>query len=260
MMLYKQFLGMHFKQAYQYKVSSLLVTISSMLVSVGEIIGIWLLFQNFNTIGEWGFYESALMFGIITSVFTFSECFFRGYDEFPNLIKTGTLDRLLVRPVNIYLQILYQKIEWTKLGRASLGLVISIFAICNLTVQWTFLKFVVLILMYVCGIAVILGLILISAGVIVFTVENLEFLHILTSGSKEVAFYPINIYKKWLRNIFTFIIPLACFNYLPLSYILGVGSVPMWLCAISPILGMLFVVPCFLFFRFALSKYQGTGT
>jgi len=94
----------------------------------------------------------------------------------------------------------------------------------------------------------------------VFTVENLEFLNILTHGSKEICFYPINIYTKWLARFFTFIVPVACFNYLPLNYIMGYGDLPQILCAFAPLIGMLFVIPCFLFFRWCLKKYQGTGT
>jgi len=88
----------------------------------------------------------------------------------------------------------------------------------------------------------------------------LEFINIMTNGSKELANYPINIYKKWLTRIFTFVIPIACFNYLPLSYILGKGSLPRIVYAISPVLGMLFVIPCLLFMNWALKKYQSTGT
>lgn len=251
---------MHFKSALQYKWNTLLLSISQAVITVGEILSIWLLFKTFNRVGDWGFYESMLMVGIIVTVFSFDECFARGYDEFPKLIKSGQLDRLLVRPVNIYFQIFCHKIEFSKMLKVLLGVVVSIIALVKIQIQWTFLKVLVLISTYFCGIMVMLGLLFICAGVSVFTVENLEFLNIITNGAKELSYYPINIYKKWLKNLFTFIIPLACFNYLPLSFLMGTGSVPMWLCAISPLLGALFFIPCFLFFKFSLTKYQGTGS
>ena len=45
------------------------------------------MFKRFESVGYWGFYETALMFGIITTVFSFTECFGRGFDEFANIIK-----------------------------------------------------------------------------------------------------------------------------------------------------------------------------
>lgn len=259
-MLYKKYVKMHMLSAMQYKLNIFLLSFSATLISISEIISVWLLFLNFESVGYWGFYETALMFGIVTTVFAFTEMFARGYDEFPNLIKEGSLDRFLVRPVNIHKQIFGSKIEFSKFGRVILGLVVCIIALCNLSIEWTVAKVFVLIMTFVCGCFVIWGLMLISAGISVFSVENLEFLNILTNGSKELCYYPINIYNKWLARFFTFVIPVACFNYLPISYIMGYGSLPPILTALSPLIGALFVIPCFLFFNWSLKKYQGTGT
>ena len=251
---------MHSKSSFQFKGNMLMVSFSSVLVSISEILAIFLLFQRFESVGYWGFYETALMFGIITTVFSFTECFGRGFDEFANLIKHGDLDRLMVRPVNLVYQIFGSKIEFSKLARIILGLIVSVIAIINLGITWTLSKIIVLISTYICGCLVILGVMMIGAGISVFSVENLEFINIITNGAKEISYYPINIYNKWLSRIFTFIIPVACFNYLPLSYIMGYGSLPQIVYALSPLIGALFIIPCALFFLWALKKYQSTGT
>lgn len=251
---------MHFKSAMEYKFNIFLLNFSAVLISISEIISVWLLFKSFESVGYWGFYETALMFGIVTAVFSFTEMFARGYDEFSTLIKEGALDRLLVRPVNIHKQIFGSKIEFSKAGKVLLGLVVSILALCNLSIEWTVAKVVVLILTFVCGCFIIFGLMLISAGISVFSVENLEFLNIITNGAKELCYYPINIYNKWLARFFTFVIPVACFNYLPISYLMGYGELPQIVYAFSPIFGIIFVVPCFIFFNWSLKRYQGTGT
>lgn len=259
-MLYNKYIKMHSKSAFQYKGNMAMISFSSVLISLSEILAIFLLFKRFESVGYWGFYEAALMFGIITTVFSFTECFARGFDEFANLIKHGDLDRLMVRPVNIVYQIFGSKIEFSKLARVILGIIVSIIAIINLGISWTLSKIIVLILTYICGCFVILGVMMIGAGISVFSVENLEFLNIITNGAKETAYYPINIYNKWLSRFFTFIIPIACFNYLPLSYIMGYGSLPQIVYALSPLIGMLFVIPCVIFFTWSLKKYQSTGT
>ena len=237
-----------------------LITFTQTLVSVAELLAVWIMFKQFKSVGYWGFYESALMFGIITTVFSAAECFARGYDEFQNLIQQGTLDRMLVRPVSIHKQIWGSKVELSKLGRTVLGIAVTIIAACNLTIQWTFWKVLVLIATLVCGFVVIVGIFMIGAGISIFTVEKMEFINIITDGGKELSFYPINVYSKWLTRIFTFVLPFACFNYLPISYICGYGSLPPVVYAISPLLGMLFIIPCILFFNWSLKKYKSTGT
>ena len=259
-MLYSKYIKMHRKSAFQFKANMAMLGFSSVLVSIGEILSVFILFSTFEKVGYWGFYEAALMFGVITTVYSFTECFARGFDEFARLIKSGNLDRLLVRPVNIIYQIFGSKIEFPQLARTALGIVVSIIALTHLNIAWTFAKVLVLLSMYACGICIILGVMVIGAGISIFTVEKLEFINIITDGTKELSYYPIDIFTKWLRNIFTFVIPVACFNYLPLSYLMGYGSLPQIVYALSPFIGILFIVPCILFLRWALKKYQGTGT
>jgi len=260
-MLYSKYIRMHRKSSFQFKLNTAMITFSSTLISIAEILSVFLLFRRFDSVGYWGFYEAALMFGIITSVYALVECFGRGFDYFAQLIKKGELDRLLVRPVNIIYQIFCSKIEFTKLGRFIIGITVSIIALINLNIVWTVSKVLVLIATYLCGICVILGVMMIGAGISIFTVENLEFVNIITDGAKELSYYPINIYNKWLARLFTFIIPVACFNYLPISYIMGYGNLPRIIYALSPLFGILFLVPCVIFFIVTLKKhYQSTGT
>lgn len=244
----------------QYRSNMLMLGISSCLISIGEIFAIFILFKNFKSVGNWGFYESALMFGLITTIYSFTECFARGFDEFSSLIQHGDLDRLMVRPVNLIYQIFGSKIEFSKLLKTTLGIIVCIIALVNLNIVWTLAKVIVLILTFICGCLVIWGVMLIGAGISVFSVENLEFINIITHGAKEIAYYPINIYNKWLARLFTFIIPIACFNYLPISFLMGYGNLPQIVYALSPLMGMLFVIPCILFFSWCLKRYQSTGT
>lgn len=259
-MLYNKYAKMHIKTSMQYRANMIMLSFSACLISIGELLAIFVLFKSFKTVGYWGFYETALMFGIITFVYSFTECFARGFDEFANLIKHGDLDRILVRPANIITQIFGTKIEFSKLLKSLLGLTVAIYALCHLSIVWTVSKVLVLIATFACGCLVIWGVMLVGAGISIFSVENLEFINIFTNGAKEIAYYPIDIYSKWLSRIFTFVIPVACFNYLPISYLMGYGGLPQIIYALSPLMGVVFVVPCLLFFIFSLKKYQSTGT
>ena len=205
-MVYKNYVKMHLKSSMQYRANITMLSFSSCLISIGELLTVYLMFQNFKSVGYWGFYESALMFGLITAIYSFTECFARGFDEFANVIKQGDLDRILIRPTGIYTQIFGTKIELSKLLRTVLGISVIIISLIKLNIQWTLLKVLVILATFICGCLVIWGVMLIGAGISVFSVENLEFINIFTNGAKEIAYYPVNIYSKWLSRIFTFII------------------------------------------------------
>lgn len=259
-MLYTKYLKMHLRSSMQYRFNTTFISITQVLVSVGEVLSVWMLFGTFTSIGGYGFYECLLLMGITFAVFSLSECFACGYDEFSDLIRSGDFDRILIRPVNINYQILASKFDLVKLPRVALGLTISIIALVNLNIEWDVLKVLVFISTIISGTMIVVGIFIISAGISIYTIEQLEFVNILTHGSKEIAYYPINIYAKWLTRIFTFVIPVACFNYLPLSFLLGIGNIPMWLCGLAPVFGMLFIIPCLLFFNFSLKKYKSSGS
>ncbi len=258
--MYRKYVAMHLKSSFEYRLNTFMVAFSQIFVSIGELMSIYLLFSRFETVGHWGFYDAMFVFGIITTVFALTSCFGRGYDEFASLIKHGDFDRMLVRPVSIHKQILGSKIEFTKLGKTTMGIVVAIIALVNMNINWDIWKVLVLIATLICGIMVVCGLLMIGAGISVYTVENLEFVNVITDGSKELAYYPIDIYKKWLTRIFTFVIPIACFNYLPLCFLVEQGNIPMVICGLAPIFGMLFFVPCLIFFNLSLKRYQSSGT
>ena len=88
-MLYSKYVKMHMKSSMQYRANMLMLSFSACLISIAELLAILVMFKTFKTVGDWGFYETALMFGIVTFVYSFVECFARGFDEFSNLIKQG---------------------------------------------------------------------------------------------------------------------------------------------------------------------------
>ena len=188
-MIYKNYLKMHIKSSMQYRANMLMLSFSSCIVSIGELLSIFLMFQNFKSVGNWGFYESALMFGLITTIYSITECFARGFDEFANIIRQGDLDRILVRPLGIIHQLFGTKIELSKLMRSAFGLFIIIFSLIKLNIEWSILKVLVLLATFSCGCLVIWGVMLVGAGISVFSIENLEFINVFTIYSLKIKIF-----------------------------------------------------------------------
>ncbi len=258
--MYSKFLKLHVKTSMQYRGNMLFVALSQVFITIGEILGTYFLFLQFESVGGWNFFDTMILSGIMITVFGINECFFRGYDTFADLIKHGKLDSMLVRPMNIHYQIICGTVEFSKFGRVLLGIAITIVGLTLSPISWTFLKVLVLLMTFVCGVVVFLGINMISSGISVFSVNNLEFMNIFTDGSKRVGKYPLNIYNKFLSIFFTFVIPLACFNYLPISYILDKPMTSEWLYALSPLFGLVFFLPCLLFLNWSLKRYASTGS
>ena len=108
------------------------------------------------------------------------------------------------------------------------------------------------------GVAVFTGLFVLYAAFSFFTIEGLEFMNIFTDGSREFGKYPVSIYGEGMLKFYTFVVPIALFQYYPFLYLIG-KSENVWY-ALLPLLGFAFIVPCYAFFRFGLRKYKSTGS
>ncbi len=83
-------------------------------------------------------------------------------------------------------------------------------------------------------------------------------MNIFTDGARDLTQYPLDIYKEWVKKFFTFVIPLALVNYYPLLYIIGRSTNKLYI--ISPLLSILFVIPCYMVWKIGLKKYRSIGS
>ena len=257
-MLYGKYLKIQLKSAMEYRVTLLFDTISSMLYTVASFFGIYLLFQQFETVGVYSFQDVLITYSIICFAHSVSDCIFRGFDQFDKLVSTGELDRLLIRPRSIFMQVLGYKTELTRLGRMLFCLAVLIVGLVWLPIEWTLLKVFTVIFMIVGACVIYLALVLVYAGLCIFTVEGLEVMNIFTSGGRELSQYPLDIYHKFFKTVFTFVIPFGLVNYLPLRYLLGYTANIFYV--FVPLFTILFFILCYLFFKWSITKYKSTGS
>ena len=87
-MLYNKYVKMHIKSSMQYRANMLMLGFSSCLISIGELLAILVMFKTFKTVGSWGFYETALMFGLIATIYSFTLSLFE-VKILSNILSSG---------------------------------------------------------------------------------------------------------------------------------------------------------------------------
>ena len=280
MKLYFKYFKMHVKGELQYKMSFIMSFISQFFVFFGYYFTILCLFDKFSNIKGFTLYEVLLTFAIIQLGFSFCESFFKGIDHFDNLIIDGTFDKILLRPRNILIQVLEEEISLTKpdkaffdyvlkdinlkndevimLGDSLTSDIILIIAVSNIDVNWNIYKIITLIFMILSSILIFLGLFILMAAYCFVTIKGLEVRNVFTDGGKHMAQYPIGIFRKGIVIIFTFIIPYGFVNYYPLLYILGKKTSNLYV--ISPLITIIYLIPCIIIFYKGVKKYSGVGS
>ena len=255
--LYKQYFLIQLKSAMQYKTSFFLTCIGQFLVSFNVFIGIYFMFQRFHTVKGYSYNEVLLCFGITLMEFGLAEAFARGFDSFASIIGTGVFDRIMVRPRSLILQVLGQRIEFTRIGRMLQAVIMFAYGLAAGRVDWSLSKVLVVLFMLAGGTALFSGIFLIYAAICFFTLEGLEFMNILTDGAREYGKYPVDIYGKRVLLFATILVPYACIQYYPLLFLLDRGK---WWYGLLPAGGFLFLLPCYVLWRIGVRHYKSTGS
>ena len=257
-MVYGRYVSVVLQSAMQYRLSFFLMAGGRFLIAFNGFLGIYFLFSGFSEVKGYTYGEILLCFSVMQLSFSLAECCANGFKKFSGIVRKGEFDRMLVRPVSPMLQVLGSGFDLGRLAPAVTGVLVRFVGLRNCSVDWTAGRMAALFLMLLGGVCLFAGLFMIEASVCFFSIENTECMNVLTYGAKEHGKYPIDIYGKGLMRFCTYVIPYTLVQYYPLQYLLG--KTDKWQYALCPFGVILFVVPCYIFWRVGVRHYKSTGS
>jgi ABC-2 type transport system permease protein len=261
--LYFRYVGVSFRGQMQYRASAIMSTIGLILLTGLEFLIIWALFDRFGSLPGWSLPQVAMLYGMTNIAFGITQIIARGFDDFPAMIKSGDLDRVLLRPRPVAFQVLAQHLQVARVGRVLQGAVVLGWGISNVGIAWTLPKAALLLGSMASGVCIFTSLFILQATMAIFTIETLEIMNTLTYGGVESTQYPLSIYTQSFRRFFLFIVPLASMNYLPVLAVtdrtadFGVPAFAPWL---SPLAGLAFLLVTLRIWGFGIRHYRSTGS
>ena len=249
----------------QFPTSFILEVISSTFTLGFYFIAFALAFSRFDEIGGWALGEIAIIWGLAEFSFGTMDMLFSGfdYDAFGPMVRRGRFDQLLLRPVNITFQVLGSRFVLRRLGKMAEGLIIFIFGLTQIKVHWTLIKILYLPVLSISQILFYGALFIIGATTTFWTMERLEVLNVFTYGGNEVMSYPMYIFPRPIRWIFTFLVPIIFMSYFPAVYILDKPdpfNAPTLFSFLAPFVAALVFYLAMRFWRFGIKNYQSTGS
>lgn len=262
-LLWRYFVASARSQA-QYPASTIMLTLSSFAATIIDIFAIWALFDRFGAIEGWRFGDIAFFFGLISISFALADFLSRGFDVLgTDFIRTGSFDRLLLRPRTLTLQLIGHEFRLSRAGRLIQGLVVLAVGSASLQFQWDAPALALAAWTVAGGVALFFGLMVLQGTLAFWTTESLEAMNLLTYGGVQAGQFPLSLYAGWFRNFLTFVVPLGCVAYYPVLAILGkpdpLGA-PDWILPLTPAAGFLFLGVAFVAWRVGVSKYTSTGS
>jgi ABC-2 type transport system permease protein len=222
--LYRKLIGAQVRSQMQYRTSFVLEAIAQFVGNVLDFVVVVIFFARLPTLGGWTLPEIGLLYGLSSVAFGLSDMVIAGFDYAyfgPNMVRLGEFDRVLIRPVSTFLQVLTSQFTLKRLGRIGQGAIVLGWALIALDRAWTPLQIGYMIVTIVGGIFFFAGLFISGSGISFWTVDSLEVMNMATYGGQFLTQYPLSIYGEFLRALFTFVIPMAFINYYPALWLLG---------------------------------------
>jgi ABC-2 type transport system permease protein len=261
--LYGRYASISLRSQLEYRASFVMQAVGQFLITGLEFVGIWALFDRFGQIRGWRLEEVAFFYGTISITWALADAFARGFDMFGNIVKHGEFDRLLLRPRSTVLQLFGHELTLRRLGRFLQGAAVLLFAVATLDVAWTADRVALFVFTIGCGVCMFTGLIILQATSAFWTTESLEVWNAFTYGGVTMSQYPLEIYRPWFRQFFTFVIPLACVNYFPGVAMLGredpLGT-SVTFQRLAPLAGPLFLLIALQVWKVGVRHYRSTGS
>lgn len=257
-MLLIKYLSMHLKSKMQYKLSFIFILISQFLAMFLEAFVMYSLFNKFKLLNDYNFYELLLGFSVVWLGFSIAEMFGRGFDHFANLIVNGNFDMLIIRPRGIYIQIIGSEIGYEKMSRVLFSLILYVISVVKVVKSYSLCNLLLVITMPIASTIIILSVFIIGATFCFVTVQGIELVNIFTDGTRQVGQYPMSIYNRVIKKVFTFIIPLTLINYYPILYLTKRSSELLYV--LMPLMACLFIIPSIIIFNFGMRMYKSSGS
>jgi ABC-2 type transport system permease protein len=249
----------------QYRLSFFGTVIGAFLFSFLDFVMILIVFNHVKSVGlgGWSFSEVGFLYGSSYVTFKFADMLMTSLDRLPILIRMGTFDQVLTRPLGTLGQVLTTDFDVRHIGGIMQGALVFAVSLSRLSIVWTPGRVLVFLLMLLSAVVIFCSIWIATNAIAFWTMDAREIANSFTYGGNMVTQFPINIFGTWFRRVFAYAIPLAFVNYFPALYILGkhdpLGA-PSVLRFASPVVAAASAYVAARVWRSAVRRYRSTGS
>ena len=256
--VYKYFITSSFSIELEYKINLLIDLLSSILGLIGSVFLLSIFFSNTNLIGGWKFEQALIIQGIYTILNGVTNTWFSpNLSEIVKYIREGTLDYVLIKPIDSQFWISFKKISPTGIIEILLGLIVLIYCLKLNNISLTFKPLLLLTLTLICSISILYSLWFLISTTTIWFVKTWNATEVLRSFL-YIGRFPMDSFSFTLRVFFSTVIPITFITTIPSEVILGIS--PSWKILLEILVSTTFLIVSRRFWKFALRFYTSASS
>jgi ABC-2 type transport system permease protein len=259
--LYLHIMRMQMRSRLQYR-ANLLIGWVAQAFGYASVYGtIWIIAHRFEKLGGWTWPEIALMLGFHVLGYALGAAFtlvqLRSMEE---LVRLGTYDTLLVRPLSPWAFLVFSGINIEYGGHITLGIGMMAWALPQLEIDWSLLTALQLAACLVSA-ALLTGAMLTIVGAMALVLTRSRYLFGIYFDFWELSRYPLSVFALPLQVVLMSVVPLGYMAYVPVASLLGkpvplLGSAAPFAAILA---GPIMVLIAIWVWRICQRRYQGAG-
>lgn len=202
-----------------FKANFLLWTLVELLWFSGQILFIDTLFRHTNTIGDWTRWHLVALVGthqLIAQLF--QAIFYINLSNLPELVRTGKLDLLLTQPIDAQFAVSTRQFGPDNIINASLGLLITVYALHHLHIRPSPAHAVVYALLVLTGVSVHYS-VMFSLSTLSIWMTRAQGLVFAYFNLFNVGRYPDSVFKGSFRRVLGLIPPVILVATVPARWL-----------------------------------------
>lgn len=186
-----------------------------------------------------------------------STFFYFGLSELPAMVRQGTLDFVLFKPVDSQFWISLRRINLDQLGSLAVSVLLGGYALFRLGYAPSLGNVAIYLAMVLTGVLIFYSFhfMMMTLSIWLVRVDNLW---VLSEVFAQIGRFPTDVFDAVLRRVFTYVLPVAFLATIPSKALLGKASLGVLVFAV--VWGVVFFVAGRVFWRFALRSYTSASS
>ena len=261
--IYRKLAGARIRADWQYRTSFVGYTLTQGLITFLDFVQIAVIFGRVDDLAGWSVAEVAFLYGVSSVAFYLGDVFISQVERGPQRVRMGTFDALLIRPLGALFQLCADDFAFRRTGKLVQAVAVLVFAVAAVEVAWTPARLGVFVMMLVSGTVIFSSIWVITSSLAFWMVEGQEVMNGFTYGASLATQYPLQVMSRWVRWLFTFVVPGAFVNFFPALYVLGKPDpfgFPGWVRFASPGVALVLFVLARVAWLSAVRHYRSTGS
>lgn len=256
--LYRVLIKQFFKTLLQSKVDFLMGLFGFFFTQVLGIAFLYLIFDKIPNLNGWTLSQLIFIYGFAQIP--------RGIDHLFTdniwlvawrMVVNGDFDRYMLRPMNVFFQIICEKLQPDAVGELLIGTILIIMSLSKGIVIVDCMHIVMFIVSVIAGAVIYTSIKLLFANLSFWIKRSGPFLQVAYEMA-DFAKYPVEIYSKPIQFILTFVIPFAFVAYFPASYFL-IQKSALTTVGIECLIAVILSILAYSIFKIGISKYESAG-